>query len=69
MSERSSRRTIGFVLFASSLAFLLIAALIGTGGLDLAGDGNSSLAPVLGVVGVLDAILGVYFVMTGPSEG
>jgi len=67
--EGTQRRTIGFALFGSALVLIVLAWLISGGLLGLDDESRSSVAMLLGAVGVLDAILGVYFMLSaGRSE-
>ena len=62
--EGTQRRTIGFALFGSALVLIVLAWLISGGLLGLDEESRSSVAMLLGAVGVLDAILGVYFILS-----
>ena len=62
--EGGQRRTIGLALFGSSAVLIVIAWLISGGLFELAEESRSTVAMLLGGVGVLDAILGVYFILS-----
>ena len=63
-NTEGNRRAIGLALFGSSLLMAVGAALVGTGTFAVAETSRVLIAGVLGVVAVLDALAGVYFVVT-----
>jgi hypothetical protein len=62
--EGNQRRTIGFALFGSSAVLLVIAWMISGGSFGLGEESRPTISMLLGGVGVLDAILGVYFILS-----
>ena len=62
--EGQQRRTIGFALFGSSALLIVMAWLISGGLFGLAEESRPTVSMLLGAVGVLDAIMGVYFVLS-----
>lgn len=62
--EGNQRRTIGFALFGSAVVLIVIAWLISGGSFGLEEESRSTMSTLLGGVGVLDAILGVYFILS-----
>ncbi len=62
--EGSQRRTVGFALFGSSAVLLVIAWLISGGLFGLTEDSRPTVSMLMGAVGVLDAIMGVYFILS-----
>ena len=62
--EGNQRRTIGFALFGSAAVLIVIAWLMSSGSFGLDEESRPTISMLLGGVGVLDAILGVYFILS-----
>ena len=65
MSEpQSSRRIVGFAMAGSAVIMILMAALIYTGAFGVSEGSRVIVAGALGVAGVLDIILAIYFIVS-----
>jgi hypothetical protein len=60
----TGRRAVGFALFGSSALLGLVAVLAFAGALGLAEESSGTVAAIVGGVAVLDAALGVYFLVS-----
>jgi hypothetical protein len=63
-SHDGARRIVGFALFGSAGLIGLIAALILAGIIVVADESQQSVGLILGGVALLDAVLGLYFVLS-----
>ena len=65
MSEQqSSRRLVGFAMAGSAVVMIAMAALIYTGTFGVSEGSRVIVAGALGVAGVLDIILAIYFIVS-----
>ena len=63
-SSHAARRIVGFALFGSAGLIGLVAALILAGVLGVAEESRQTLGLIIGAVALLDAVLGLYFVLS-----
>jgi hypothetical protein len=61
---QSTRRFVGFAMAGSAVVMLLMAALIYTGAFGVSEGSRVIVAGALGVAGVLDVILAIYFIVS-----
>jgi hypothetical protein len=61
---QSSRRFVGFAMAGSAVVMLLMAVLIYTGSFGVSEGSRGLVAGALGVAGVLDVILAIYFIVS-----
>ena len=65
MSDQpGNRRIVGFAMAGSALVMLGMAALIYTGSFGISEHSRGLVAGALGVAGVLDIILAIYFIVS-----
>jgi hypothetical protein len=62
------RRTVGLAMFGSAAVMGAASVLLLTGIVCMEGQSNHTLGALIGGVAVLDALLGVYFVLSGGSD-
>ena len=62
--QQSSRRIVGFAMAGSAVVMLAMAALIYTGTFGVSESSRVIVAGALGVAGVLDVILAIYFIVS-----
>ena len=59
-----NRRIVGFAMAGSAVVMIVMAALIYTGSFGISDQSRSIVAGALGVAGVLDIILAIYFIVS-----
>ena len=64
MAEQSNRRIVGFAMAGSAVVMIAMAALIYTGTFGVSEGSRVIVSGALGVAGVLDIILAVYFIVS-----
>ena len=62
--EPSSRRIVGFAMAGSAVVMIVMAALIYTGTFGISERSRVIVAGALGVAGVLDIVLAIYFIVS-----
>jgi len=62
--SQSSRRIVGFAMAGSAVVMIVMAALIYTGTFGVSEASRGIVAAALGVAGVLDIILAIYFIVS-----
>jgi hypothetical protein len=65
--EGGQRRTLGFVLFGSAVLMVVVAGLLWAGVIDMADDSRGTVATAVGMMGILDAAVGGYFILSSQS--
>ena len=59
-----NRRIVGVAMAGSAVVMMVMAALIYTGSFGISDQSRSIVAGALGVAGVLDIILAIYFIVS-----
>ena len=59
-----NRRIVGVAMAGSAVVMIVMAALIYTGSFGISDQSRSIVAGALGVAGVLDIILAIYFIVS-----
>jgi hypothetical protein len=62
--QQSSRRIVGFAMAGSAVVMIAMAALIYNGAFGISEGSRGIVAGALGVAGVLDIILAIYFIVS-----
>jgi len=62
--KQGNRRIVGYAMAGSAVLMILMASLIYTGSFGVSEQSRGIVAGALGVAGVLDIILAIYFIVS-----